>query len=660
VTDIVYGIRITGEASGAKKAFEDTRQAQEKLTGAGKESVSAGVELERGNERQTATLSRLRLGLLAVGAAAVATWRSAVNAAIEAERAQNRLAAVIHATGGAAGIASGEYAAMAQSLMEATQFDDNSLINAQAELLKFGNIHGEVFRNALRLSADLAAFMGTDVPSAAQMLGKSLQSPTEGLMFMERQFGKLTDAETAHINKLVAQGRAWEAQNAVLTLWEKKVAGAAQIMNTGLGAATGDVAKQFNALLETMGKSGTIMNSTLQGGASLLKDIKLTLEGTRNPLTDLANETLRWVSYLKFVPGLGVVGLMAERARAATSMGARTSTGKINYGGGEEEAGLAAYAGSIALGGAKAVAAETAAGLGSSLEAQQAIMDEANSLGNEFLKLQETKRLALEKEADAVRDTLDPWNAYAREVERLRGLMEKGVISEREFGDAVALQAKKVGDSLDVMAEKGTQNFDELKQAIEGWGQGLSRELARGEVSLRSFGSLFEELLAMQIQDRLMKPFLNKGTEFLGELFNTTGVQSASQMAAYQAAGAYTGNAAPFHSGGIVGLEGGAPRIVHTGFDVPRFHSGLMPDEFPAVLQRGEGVFTPGQMRAMGGAAPVVKIEVNNQAGPVTARQEGAPRFDGKQWIVGVVLSALATDGNFRASLASALNKPQH
>lgn len=58
-----------------------------------------------------------------------------------------------------------------------------------------------------------------------------------------------------------------------------------------------------------------------------------------------------------------------------------------------------------------------------------------------------------------------------------------------------------------------------------------------------------------------------------------------------------------YHTGGLVGLEG-QQRYVHPAYfdHAPKFHSGLMPDEFPAVLQKGEGVFTKGQMAALGGA----------------------------------------------------------
>jgi len=59
-----------------------------------------------------------------------------------------------------------------------------------------------------------------------------------------------------------------------------------------------------------------------------------------------------------------------------------------------------------------------------------------------------------------------------------------------------------------------------------------------------------------------------------------------------------------YHTGGIVGSEGGG-RSLRIGINpdaLPRFHRGVGPDEQMAVLQKGEGVFTAGQMRALGSA----------------------------------------------------------
>jgi len=197
--------------------------------------------------------------------AVIALTREIGRAAIEAEKSQNRLTAVMRATGGVAGVTRREIEALSESLSRSTMFDDEGIRNAAAELVKFGNIHGNVFRDGLALSADLASFMGTDIPQAAQMVGRALQSPTEGMRLLERQFGRLTDEEEKHIETLAAQGRAVEAQNAVLELMRRKIGDTAKEMNTGLTKATGDLGKAWNDALEAIGRSPAITDTAASG-----------------------------------------------------------------------------------------------------------------------------------------------------------------------------------------------------------------------------------------------------------------------------------------------------------------------------------------------------------------------------------------------------------
>jgi len=59
------------------------------------------------------------------------------------------------------------------------------------------------------------------------------------------------------------------------------------------------------------------------------------------------------------------------------------------------------------------------------------------------------------------------------------------------------------------------------------------------------------------------------------------------------------------HSGGMVGKDATFTRNIHPAYfdDAPRFHGGgLVSDEVPIIAKKGEGVFTPEQMRAL---APV-------------------------------------------------------
>ena len=82
------------------------------------------------------------------------------------------------------------------------------------------------------------------------------------------------------------------------------------------------------------------------------------------------------------------------------------------------------------------------------------------------------------------------------------------------------------------------------------------------------------------------------------------------------------------HGGGVSGVDSIPHRMDTAGsyVNAPRFHDGLAPGEFRAVLKQGEGVFTPGQMRAMGRRGDTYYIDARNADSGGLARLESAIR----------------------------------
>jgi hypothetical protein len=137
------------------------------------------------------------------------------------------------------------------------------------------------------------------------------------------------------------------------------------------------------------------------------------------------------------------------------------------------------------------------------------------------------------------------------------------------------------------------------------------------------FADLLDYIAKTIIQLLIMKAIMS-GSSFLGGFFGAPAKTTTAASAA----------PASFWEGGGVGGLGGGPVISHTG-GVPgvdplpvrianpaifenarRLHNGLRSNEFPAILQRGEGVFTEGQMRALGqrlneGRGVTVNVPVN-------------------------------------------------
>jgi TP901 family phage tail tape measure protein/lambda family phage tail tape measure protein len=92
------------------------------------------------------------------------------------------------------------------------------------------------------------------------------------------------------------------------------------------------------------------------------------------------------------------------------------------------------------------------------------------------------------------------------------------------------------------------------------------------------------------------------------------------------------------HTGGIVGLEASGYSLVHPSVfhGAPRFHGGgLVGDERPIIARKGEGVFTPEQMRALsparGGDTIQISITVNAETGATQTSSQGSNARDMKE-----------------------------
>lgn len=158
--------------------------------------------------------------------------------------------------------------------------------------------------------------------------------------------------------------------------------------------------------------------------------------------------------------------------------------------------------------------------------------------------------------------------------------------------DEQASWAYEVGpyhaDALDTMVKQAEVANDDIKNAITGWASGFSKTLSDmvwdADFSFKKIAESFGRMMT----EMLMQKFIVG--KMLGFAFGS------------------------FHGGGIVGKEGRTTMIAPTAFDTaPRFHSGLRPTEYPAILEKGEGVFTREQMKSLapakGGQSSSVTVE---------------------------------------------------
>ena len=219
------------------------------------ESIAGGVSDALGGIAEIAT-GALTFGLAGVTAgfgALSSELFMATGEAMASQDAMAKLDAVLKATGNAIGITNTQFSEWASELQSVTRFSDETVVAAETLLLKFGNIGKDIFPAVLTSSADLAAMMGTDLTSAAQLLGKVMQSPSESVGLLERQIGKLSEEEKKQIELMTRAGDVAGAQTFLLDLLQGRVGGVAQAMGETFSGQIEILKNQFSDLQEEIG-----------------------------------------------------------------------------------------------------------------------------------------------------------------------------------------------------------------------------------------------------------------------------------------------------------------------------------------------------------------------------------------------------------------------
>jgi len=263
--------------------------------------------------------------------------------------------------------------------------------------------------------------------------------------------------------------------------------------------------------------------------------------------------------------------------------------------------------------------------------------------------------------------------AYALEMERLNALLKVGKIDQETYARAaLQVQATLDGSATDAasgfgraikgylagIGDMASQVEDATLGALMGIEDAIVSVATTGKMEFKDLAlSIVSDLLRIQIRQNITGPLassLQGALGGVGGMFgNLLGGGSSGSLGTFSgmARGLGTG-AGIWHSGGL-GTEPNAMRSVDPALfsGAPRYHTGhdplgLMAGEKAAIIKDDEGVFTSGQMRAMGArmnAAPNVTVHVENTA-PNTRVDVGTPSSgkDGSVLIKAVVREAVA------------------
>jgi len=228
---------------------------------------------------------------------------------------------------------------------------------------------------------------------------------------------------------------------------------------------------------------------------------------------------------------------------------------------------------------------------------------------------------------DKIIDRLEPFK------EKLQGLGEGEDLSElieqlRALGD--------VTEELDKIVEP-TTFFDGMKEGLEDFrselrtsfefGQDFAKETA---ATMRdTFSDVFFDASKREFKDwedyvnAILNSILRSLSNTLAEIITSTLLSPSS----YSSIGSFFGNLlgeayggstggstntfAMMHKGGIAGSEFQARLLPTSVFDgAARAHQGLLAGEVPIIAKRGEGIFTPEQMKALGPAGGMTNVAI--------------------------------------------------
>lgn len=153
---------------------------------------------------------------------------NAVAAAKEALQAQQKLTAVLAATGGAAGLTTQQIADYASELQRVTNFEDDATVAAAAKLAVFKNLSGENFKRTIESAMDLSTVFETDLQSSIVQLGKALNDPIHGLAQLRKAGIQFTEQQKKQIEVLQRTGNLAGAQGVILDELSAKFGGAAK------------------------------------------------------------------------------------------------------------------------------------------------------------------------------------------------------------------------------------------------------------------------------------------------------------------------------------------------------------------------------------------------------------------------------------------------
>lgn len=270
MSDLNLTLRLTADDQGFTGTVRVGKAEVERLNQSVRGTRPAGEEARRGidqvdeglrNTNRTAgDFSRtIRRATQLMGAfLGVQGARTILANTIRQEQAMVQLETVVRSTGGAAGITAREMADMADQMQSVTTYGNEAVMEMQALLATFTQVRGDVFRVATASILDMATAMRMDLRSAAQMVGRALNEPIQGMTALQRAGVQLSESQRDAIKEMVEMGNVAGAQRIILAELETQFGGSARAARETLGGALVALREAVGDLFKVSADTGLV------------------------------------------------------------------------------------------------------------------------------------------------------------------------------------------------------------------------------------------------------------------------------------------------------------------------------------------------------------------------------------------------------------------
>lgn len=221
------------------------------------------------------------LGIVGIATTIGSALKTGFGELMDASAGTAQLAAGIKSTGNAANVTVDGLNNLASSIQGYSGQTDDSIVASEKLLLTFTNIRNsagagnDIFNQATKATADLAAKMGGDASGAAIQMGKALNDPVKGITALTRVGVSFDDQQKSAIKSMVAHGDVMGAQKIILGELNKEFGGAAEAYGNSLPGMIDRSKRAFEDLTQAL--AGTllpIITPILEGLLNLFQKVQ--------------------------------------------------------------------------------------------------------------------------------------------------------------------------------------------------------------------------------------------------------------------------------------------------------------------------------------------------------------------------------------------------